>query len=282
MIQRHVREDETKSKEKSNSNISPILSEIMKGFIILLLATVGVSVAAPQYNYQPVGHGGGSFLGGGGAAGNFGLSPSFGGGFSHGGIGSHGANVIQSNHQPIVSKQFYIHSAPEEHDDGGADKVINLGPSRKNYRVVFIKAPNAAVGGGRIRFQAPANEEKTVIYVLSKKTDLADIQADVQQSHAQNTKPEVHFIKYKTNEEAAHAQRTIQAQYDQLGGTSQVSDEGVAPVQSFIGALGDSNAPAASQIAGTGASFGSTGAGFSGGIGGGVSAGSSSYLPPSI
>uniref|UniRef100_T1GP61 Uncharacterized protein n=1 Tax=Megaselia scalaris TaxID=36166 RepID=T1GP61_MEGSC len=42
---------------------------------------------------------------------------------------------------------------------------------------------------------------------------------------------------YKTPEEAAHAQNEIQRQYDVLGGQSQVTNEGNAPVTDVSGAL---------------------------------------------
>ncbi|XP_055384182.1 uncharacterized protein LOC129613891 [Condylostylus longicornis] len=242
------------------------------------------------------GSGFGGFVGGGNFAG-FGGSAVGSNGFSGGNAGFIGHGGA---HQNLITKQFFIHSAPEEQDEVGGDKVINLGPGRKHYRVVFIKAPHQGVQGGRVRFIAPANEEKTVIYVLSKKTDLADIAADVQQAHTEPTKPDVFFIKYKTPEEAAHAQRQIQAQYDQLGGTSQVSDEGVAPVSSVIGALGHGSGDAghtghgghgftSGGSSGLGAGIGGTAGGISnaisvgtggghiGHIGGGSGA---TYLPP--
>ncbi|XP_055384139.1 uncharacterized protein LOC129613865 [Condylostylus longicornis] len=249
---------------------------------VILLST-SLALASPQYNYaQPsgvtglghsnigsIGHAGGVAQGISGSSLNHGI----GGGVSHTGIGHAGHGYAAAGgqtHETIVTKQFLIHSAPHEQDEVGGDKVINLGPARKNYRVVFIKAPHQGAQAGKVRFIAPANEEKTVIYVLSKKTDLADIQADVQQAHSEPTKPEVHFIKYKTAEEAVHAQRTIQAQFDAIEGKSQISDEGVAPLTSVIGALGD----ASSHDVGVQGSAGS----FSGAAGGSVS---NSYLPPS-
>ncbi|KAH8341776.1 hypothetical protein KR067_005635, partial [Drosophila pandora] len=51
-----------------------------------------------------------------------------------------------------------------------------------------------------------------------------------------NNKPEVHFVKYRTQEDAANAQRAIQSQYDQLGGSSQAHNGGVAPVLNFASA----------------------------------------------
>ncbi|XP_055384170.1 uncharacterized protein LOC129613884 [Condylostylus longicornis] len=278
----------------------------MKQFMVwVFVLMVGLVFGAPQYAYGPpnyqspglisgISHGpaldirgsGSQFVGG-----SSGVSSHIGHGISSnvgGNFGSHSEQHAVGSQQAIVTKQFFIHSAPEEQDEIGGDKVVNLGPVRKHYRVVFIKAPHQNIQGGKVKFLAPSNEEKTVIYVLSKKTDLADIAADVQQAQSEPTKPEVHFIKYKTQEEAIHAQRTIQAQYDQLGGTSQVSDEGVAPVQSVIGVLGDS----ANDIdgGGIGSAIGNAGnivqgsnsigiAGSS--ISNGIGDSTGTYLPPS-
>lgn len=152
---------------------------------------------------------------------------------------THGHQQQHSQHQEtIVSKRFFIHSAPEEHDDDYKERTINVGTPRKNYNVVFIKAPHKTNKGGKLRIVPAANEEKTVIYVLNKKTDAADIEAEVQDVVQATHKPEVFFIKYKTQEEAQHAQQQIQAQYDALGGSTQVTDEGVAPISSVIGSLG--------------------------------------------
>lgn len=110
------------------------------------------------------------------------------------------------------------------------------------------------------------NEERTVIYVLTKQSDVSDINASVQDTPTVPSKPEVFFIKYKTQEEALNAQRQIQgkiiflfisinkinefmkslkfifnffiAQFETLGGSTQISDEGTVPVSSVIGSTG--------------------------------------------
>ncbi|XP_055850509.1 uncharacterized protein LOC129915074 [Episyrphus balteatus] len=136
-----------------------------------------------------------------------------------------------------VSKRFFIHSAPEEEEEDYKEKHLTVGTPSKNYNVVFIKAPAKSSKKQSIKITPAVNEEKTVIYVLSKKTDASDIDAQIQELPTTTTKPEVYFIKYKTPEEAAHAQEKIQAEYDNLGGTSQVTNEGIAPVTSVIGAI---------------------------------------------
>ncbi|XP_067626420.1 pupal cuticle protein 36 [Eurosta solidaginis] len=286
----------------------------MRGFIVLCLSAV--AFAAPQgYNYNPgsqassvaavgaVGggsHGQGGFsqfgqssnLGGGslfqgGNAGHGGAVGHQGGGGA-GGFFNHGGTAGHAQQQAIISKRFFIHTAPEDNDEQYQEKHVTVGVPRKNYNVVFIKSPSRSHKKASIKITPAVNEEKTVIYVLNKKSDSHDIDAQVLEQPAVTTKPEVFFIKYKTAEEAQHAQQEIQAQYDALGGSSQVTDEGVAPVSSVIGSLGGG----ADAGAGASASAGSSAvAGFGGGIGGGVSggfgghggqSGSNAYLPPNF
>ncbi|KAH8310957.1 hypothetical protein KR044_003594 [Drosophila immigrans] len=191
--------------------------------------------------------------------------------------------VLEQQHQqPIVSKRFFIHSAPEDVDEEYKERHITVGVPKRNYNVVFIKSPQRSNKKTSIKISPALNEDKTVIYVLSKKADSSDVHAEVVEQASSTSKPEVFFIKYKTNEEAAHAQQQIQAQYDALGGSSQLTDEGVAPVTSVIGALGNSDAAAGTAV-------GSTGIGASAGQVLTQHAGSShaqstsnAYLPPSF
>lgn len=156
-------------------------------------------------------------------------------------IGSHGGHhdepAQQIHEAPLISKQFYLHSAPEDHDNIGKTKHFVLGRPQKNYRVVFIKAPSDSSANVKLSAEYAPQEEKTVIYVLSQKEHELDVNDIATPAPTQPSKPEVFFIKYKTPEEAAHAQNEIQRQYDVLGGQNQVSDEGHAPVTSVVGAL---------------------------------------------
>ncbi|XP_017874715.1 PREDICTED: bromodomain-containing protein DDB_G0280777 [Drosophila arizonae] len=139
----------------------------------------------------------------------------------------------------IVTKDIYIHSAPDDTEELQSSPQLDNTPIRKNYRIVFIKAPtqNLKHTAAVLKRAQASNEEKTVIYVLSKKPDINEIHQHLQlaQTEPKVHKPEVYFIKYKTSEEAQRAQQEIQAQYDALGGATHISDEGVAPITSFSG-----------------------------------------------
>ncbi|XP_052856410.1 uncharacterized protein LOC128264785 [Drosophila gunungcola] len=148
-----------------------------------------------------------------------------------------------ANFQPAqINKHFYIHSAPEDHDEQQIVRYVNVGRPQKNYRVVFINAPTSTTSKAKIIANVAPVEEKTAIYVLSKKSNALDVSAEVVTQRPVVNKPEVFFVKYKTPQEAAHAQQTIQANYDALGGSSETSNEGVIPVSSVIGSLGDNGA----------------------------------------
>lgn len=111
---------------------------------------------------------------------------------------------------PIISKHFYLHTAPEDHDEQQIVRYVNVGKPQKNYRVVFINAPASTTSKAKIIANVAPVEEKTAIYVLSKKSNALDVSAEVVTQRPVTNKPEVYFIKYKTPAEAAHAQQTIQ------------------------------------------------------------------------
>lgn len=111
---------------------------------------------------------------------------------------------------PIIHKQFYLISAPEDPDPQGAKRHLVLGRPQKNYRVVFIKAPSSGVENIKYSAEFAPQEEKTVIYVLSKKENELSASDISTPAPIPASKPEVFFIKYKTEQEAQQAQKEIQ------------------------------------------------------------------------
>lgn len=112
-----------------------------------------------------------------------------------------------------VTKDIYVHVAPDEREEHFQQPALPPPPPRKHYRIVFIKTPSPKVNKAAFRIQQAPTEEKTIIYVLTKKPDPLDLQTAIENVQPkQPSKPEVYFIKYKTQEEAQHAQRTIQGE----------------------------------------------------------------------
>lgn len=119
-----------------------------------------------------------------------------------------------ANFQPAqITKHFYLHTAPEDHDEQQIVRYVNVGRPQKNYRVVFINAPASTASKAKIIANVAPVEDKTAIYVLSKKSNDLDVSAEVVTQAPVHNKPEVFFIKYKTPAEAAHAQQTIQGRF---------------------------------------------------------------------
>lgn len=112
--------------------------------------------------------------------------------------------------EPIITKDFYIHKAPVESADAAVSRQITVGRPEKHYRIVFITAPEYTNSAAQLSAEIAQKEEKTIIYVLSKKPDGLDLGDIAIPAPTKASKPEVYFIKYKTQEEAEHAQKEIQ------------------------------------------------------------------------
>lgn len=201
----------------------------MRAFIVLCLFAIACAVNV-GYNYRPVGHT------------DAGLS--FAPGESSGGFDGPGGNngaatqVLPSYSAPAAEfdKQFYSYTADEDDFNEPAGSEQLEASLKKNLRVVFIKGPEGnGLESAAVNLAKHAAEQKTAIYVLQKQADLGDLANRLQSQHdVTGHKPEVHFVKYRTPEDATNAQRAIQSQYDQLGGNSQSHDGGVAPVHNFV------------------------------------------------
>ncbi|EDW58664.1 keratin, type I cytoskeletal 10 [Drosophila virilis] len=238
----------------------------MRAFIVMCLVAVACADKL-GYNYQPVGHsnqglsfapgsaggsigsiGGGSSLGGIGGGLDSGLSGgSIGGGSGLGGLGSLGNGGLSGGNldAPVsynapapaaeLEKEFFTFTANEQDFDEpqSLDKVSSS--LNKGLRVIFIKGPeNRGLENAALALAKQAAQQETAIYVLNKQADIGDLANKLNSIRSNtNNKPEVHFVKYRTPEDAANAQRAIQSQYDQLGGSSQAHNGGVAPVLNF-------------------------------------------------
>ncbi|XP_061393323.1 uncharacterized protein LOC133328827 [Musca vetustissima] len=200
----------------------------MRAFIVLCL----VAAACAQYNYQPTSNIG-SGIGGGISSGvNYGSAPA---------AAPLGDFPVASNDSPAVApqaeleKEFYTFSANDNdfNDPAASEQLANS--VKQGLRVIFIKGPeNSGLEDAALALAKQAAQQETAIYVLNKQADLSDLANKLNNINTgNNNKPEVHFVKYRTPEDAANAQRAIQGQYDSLGGKSQNFNGGVAPVINF-------------------------------------------------
>ncbi|XP_061393326.1 uncharacterized protein LOC133328829 [Musca vetustissima] len=134
-----------------------------------------------------------------------------------------------------LEKEFYTFTAPEAEfvDADAAQRVA--GSLKQGLRVIFIKGPeNNGLENAALALAKQAAQQETAIYVLNKQADLNSLANKLNTINSgNNQKPQVHFVKYRTPEDAANAQRAIQSQYEFLGGRSLSVNGGVAPVLNF-------------------------------------------------
>lgn len=101
----------------------------------------------------------------------------------------------------VVNKNVYFYKAPRDFEVTPTRKPIKLPKPEKNYKIIFIKAPHIAVPPPIIQV-APQNDEKTLVYVLSKKPE-EQPDTVITPAPKEASKPEVYFVKYGVQKEVA-------------------------------------------------------------------------------
>lgn len=110
---------------------------------------------------------------------------------------------------PIIHKHVYVHIPPPEPEYTTPRRPFEVLPAQKHYRIIFIKAPTQTAPTLPPLPPAVENEEKTIVYVLVKKPDdLPEIVIPTPASTAPS-KPEVYFIRYKTQESTTLSPETV-------------------------------------------------------------------------
>merc|ERR1719402_424701 len=98
--------------------------------------------------------------------------------------------------RPVVTRNLYLYKAPE--------MKVSYTPARNfpdpkiHYNYVFVRTPD--VGQGPRPVVAPAPQQKTLVYLLSKRPGAVD--QEVIEVPANPTNPEVYFVKYSDGENA--------------------------------------------------------------------------------
>ncbi|XP_055640586.1 uncharacterized protein LOC129777993 [Toxorhynchites rutilus septentrionalis] len=166
----------------------------MKVFVVLSVFAVAVS-ARPE---PPVG-GGYSY-----SAPSFSSAGDGGSYYSGGGQVQGGGDGGGYNYQPatqVIQKHIYVHVPPPEREEISYPRVIQSGGPQKHYKIIFIKAPTPPQPKAPIIPPPVQNEEKTLVYVLHKKPEEPEDIILPTPPPTKPSKPEVYFIKYKTQKE---------------------------------------------------------------------------------
>ncbi|XP_066157902.1 uncharacterized protein [Euwallacea fornicatus] len=161
-----------------------------------------------------------------------------------------------------VHKHVYVHVAPEEPQEIKPQRVIPTAAPQKHYKIIFIKAPNPPTPTAPIIPVQPQNEEKTLVYVLVKKPEEQPEIVVPTPVPTQPSKPEVYFIRYKTQKEGGNGGYNYAVPGGPGVGSGQV-DSGVTGAE-----------VSGSGISGAGGELSGPGAGIGGG------SASTQYGPP--
>ncbi|KAG5885674.1 hypothetical protein JTB14_001956 [Gonioctena quinquepunctata] len=186
-------------------------------YLVAISTLVAVALARPEAGYSYSAPSGPSASGG---------------GYPSGPSSSYGAPP----QQPIVQKHVYVHVPPPETDFPAPRKPITVAPPQKHYKIIFIKAPTPPTPTAPIIPAQPQNEEKTLVYVLVKKPEPEPEITIPTPAPTQPSKPEVYFIRYKTQKEEGGYPASGQPDSSYgapTGGATGPSSEYGAPRSSF-------------------------------------------------
>ncbi|CAD6994896.1 unnamed protein product [Ceratitis capitata] len=202
----------------------------MRGFIVLCLVAA-VCADKLGYNYRPVPHSssGLSFAPGSGSVGGDGYSgvgsgadlDGYGSSDSLGGLLVSAVDLMLA-HPAEANKEFYTFTAPEEEfeDAEGAQQLAHS--LKKNVRVSSLRDPKTM-----------AWRRLPLLWQKCCRTEDRYLCAAENNMTSRNQHPEVHFVKYRNQDDLANAKQTIQSQYDREPGASQNYNGGVAPLINF-------------------------------------------------
>ncbi|XP_035779989.1 transcription factor SOX-4-like [Anopheles albimanus] len=179
-----------------------------------------------------------------GAAAN---TQSFGGSFGGANANAQSSSFAAAPTQQIVQKHIYVHVPPPEPELSFQQTISAPALRQKHYKIIFIKTPSAPSQAAQLALAQSQTEEKTIVYVLVKKPEqLGDITLP-SPAISKPSKPEVYFIKYKTNSEGGNAAAFANAGASAVagsnagaGGLGLLSSSGVASSSASAGAIASS------------------------------------------
>lgn len=156
--------------------------------------------------------------------------------------------------QTLIQKHIYVHVPPPETEEvRPQQQLTSAGVAQKHYKIIFIKAPSApAPSQAQIAAAAAQTQEKTIVYVLVKKPeDQATIVQQQQQAISQPSKPEVYFIKYKTQ----HGNSGASSSGDGISVGSQQQQQVSSGGSGFGGSLVSSSSSSSSTVTSSGSGY---------------------------
>lgn len=114
---------------------------------------------------------------------------------SNGEDGNQGGYNYPKSLPPVISKSVYVHIAPPEEEIPKQKVIVPKVPPKKNYQIVFIRAPTPPPPTIPVIPPFPPQSDKTLIYVLHPKLEEAPPIRIPPPPENSPVKPEVYFIR---------------------------------------------------------------------------------------
>jgi len=102
---------------------------------------------------------------------------------------------------PKVYKHISIHIPPKDEFEVPMKRVIRpMGVPDKHVNIIFVKAPSSSSSQNTEIILPEQNEQKTIVYVLLRKSEASSDIKIRQPEPAKPPRPEVFFVKYGSGE----------------------------------------------------------------------------------
>ncbi|KAK5642917.1 hypothetical protein RI129_009084 [Pyrocoelia pectoralis] len=98
-------------------------------------------------------------------------------------------------------KHVYFFAAPDE-ESSGRLRIQIVPNSQRNTKIIFVKAPSYGSVQPEVIAPPSISEDKTLVYVLVKRPEHGGVISIPAGAGVKAAKPEVYFIKYKTQQDA--------------------------------------------------------------------------------
>lgn len=131
------------------------------------------------------------------------------------------ATFIGNPESVLVNKQFVSFTGPEESIP--QVKSVKLGPTQKNFRVLFVNVPSVSAQTHirrinnqeeKIQISQAPTEDRLALYVLTGAEKELTEQDIATPAPTQPAPPEVVFLKYNDENEIHNIQDQIRSQYN--------------------------------------------------------------------
>lgn len=152
-------------------------------------------------------------------------------------------SIKNSSSQSIITKSFYVHEAPFEEPIVRSQKMLEIRKPKIRYNIIFVKtnSEQPMIPQNYLNIPQPQHQERTIIYVLHSKPE-ERVMSEVMTKSVKHKiiKPEVFFVKYKSNDTMEMISTTMANEYRNHKDPVEEISQSTVPISDDLGS-GDSD-----------------------------------------